>query len=353
MLKNIDEIKIEKRIRKDLGNIEDLAKDIKENGLINPPIVTPDLVLIAGERRIQAMKLLGYQQVEVRTLVPTDAEHQLMLEISENEERKDFTKLERLDWARQLERIESQKARERQEKGINQYSERLSQNSDEGSGRVDDVVAEKVGIGSRDTYRKEKYIADNADQETLEAWNNEEISTNKAYKQIKELEKKLKESEEEIRSRDRATDELIKQNKALSEQLEEEKYKEPEIQVVEKEVIKEVIPDDYKDIKKQLENLVRDNQNLKDRLFEEKTNKKEALSLLESEKLNQKIVNDVSGLHYRIAGFIKDVGGLLYLTDYIDELPNKNKKLFLESIKYLREFSEQLYTNVEKYLKEK
>ena len=34
----------------------------------------------------------------------------------------------------------------------------LRQNSDEG--RSDEIVAEKLGIGSRDTYRKEKYIAD-------------------------------------------------------------------------------------------------------------------------------------------------------------------------------------------------
>lgn len=35
-----------------------------------------------------------------------------------------------------------------------------SQNSDKGQ-RTDDIVSEKLGIGSRDTYRKEKYIVDN------------------------------------------------------------------------------------------------------------------------------------------------------------------------------------------------
>lgn len=35
-----------------------------------------------------------------------------------------------------------------------------SQNSDEGK-RTDDIVSKKLGIGSRDTYRKEKYIVDN------------------------------------------------------------------------------------------------------------------------------------------------------------------------------------------------
>ena len=35
-----------------------------------------------------------------------------------------------------------------------------------------DIVAEKMGIGSGKQYEKEKYIAENADKETLEAWNN-------------------------------------------------------------------------------------------------------------------------------------------------------------------------------------
>lgn len=57
---NIDDIKIGNRIHKDFGDIEELAGDIEQNGLINPPVVTPDLVLIAGERRLRALKHLGW-----------------------------------------------------------------------------------------------------------------------------------------------------------------------------------------------------------------------------------------------------------------------------------------------------
>lgn len=46
-----------------------------------------------------------------------DAEHQLNLEISENETRKDFSKAERIDYARRLERIESLKAEKRMKAG--------------------------------------------------------------------------------------------------------------------------------------------------------------------------------------------------------------------------------------------
>ena len=83
-----------------------------------------------------------------------------------------------------------------------------------------------------------------------------------------------------------------------------------------------------------------------------KEKEKLAMSKLESEQANKKIVEDVSGFHYKIAGFIQEVGGLLYLTEYLDDIPKDNKKLFLDSAKYLREFSEQLYKNIEKHLKE-
>lgn len=57
-----------------------------------------------------------------------DAEHQLNLEISENEARKDFSKTERIDYARRLERIESLKAKERQETSTGGFNPQLVAN---------------------------------------------------------------------------------------------------------------------------------------------------------------------------------------------------------------------------------
>lgn len=55
------------------------------------------------------MKKLDYRQIEVRVMSVEDYEHQLKIEISENEERKAFTYSERMDYAKQLERIEAKK----------------------------------------------------------------------------------------------------------------------------------------------------------------------------------------------------------------------------------------------------
>lgn len=56
---------------------------------------------------------------------------------------------------------------ERQATSTGGVKPQLSLKSDE-AGRTDEIVAEKLGIGGKDTYRKEKYIVDNADTLTPE-----------------------------------------------------------------------------------------------------------------------------------------------------------------------------------------
>lgn len=133
------------------------------------------------------MKLLGYQQIEVRPMAVKDAEHQLNLEISENEARKDFSKAERIDYARRLERIESLKAKERMSeggKGVQTFAQVKTR----------DIVAEKLNIGSGETYRKEKYIVDNKNSLTPEDfsnWDEGKLSTNKVFMKIKTQKEKF------------------------------------------------------------------------------------------------------------------------------------------------------------------
>ena len=200
MLIDINKITIENRIRSEFGNIEELANDIKENGLINPPVVTPEYVLIAGERRVRAMRLLGWKQIEINLMTVRDYEHQLKLEISENENRKEFTYTERIAWAKKLEQVEKIKAKERMGQGVENFPQH--------EGKTRDKVAEESGFGSGKQYEKAKFVAENADSKTLEDWNNGDISTHKAYT---EIQAKLKASEERVaRLQKSLEDELTK-----------------------------------------------------------------------------------------------------------------------------------------------
>ena len=204
MLVDIEKIRVEDRIRKDLGDISELAKDIEQNGLINPPTVTPDLVLIAGERRLAACKLLGWQQIEVKVMEVRDYEHQLRLEISENENRKDFTLAERLGWARRLEQVERLKARERQGERTDLNIRKNFSGSE--TGRARDKVAQAVGLGSGLQYEKAKYIQDH-DPEALERIDSGESSIHREYQRLRA---ELKQKDERILKLQQALEEELK-----------------------------------------------------------------------------------------------------------------------------------------------
>ncbi|UOB71739.1 ParB N-terminal domain-containing protein [Staphylococcus aureus] len=189
MLIDINKVTVGKRIRKDYGDITSLADDIEDRGLINPPVVTPDYELIAGERRLKAMKKLDYRQIEVRIMSVEDYEHQLKIEISENEERKAFTYSERMDYAKQLERIEAKKAKDRKTSKLKQNKDTVTDQGPERKGETRDIVGKASGFGSGRTYARAKYIYENADEETIKEVDEGKKSIRKAHDELRAKEK--------------------------------------------------------------------------------------------------------------------------------------------------------------------
>lgn len=199
MLIDINKIIVNDRIRKDFGNLEELAEDIKENTLLNALVVSANsdgtYTLIAGERRLRAMRdILGYTQVTVNTVGARDDEHALLMEISENECRKEFTKTERLDYARRLARIEAAKAKERQTLGVKNPQ----------GGKTREKVAEALGVSDK-TIRQEQFIEDHRnllDPEDFAEWDEGKLSTNKAFQRVKaaqrQAEQERKRAEREL-----------------------------------------------------------------------------------------------------------------------------------------------------------
>ncbi|WP_342570404.1 ParB N-terminal domain-containing protein [Paenibacillus sp. FSL R5-0749] len=207
MLIKINEIKVADRIRKDFGGIEELALDIDQNGLINPIVVTPDYQLIAGERRLRAHQFLGRKEVVVRVMEISDYEHQLRLEISENEHRKEFTFSERVEWAKRLEEVERIKAKERMAGGKENVPEQPA-------GQVRDIVADQAGFGSGRTYDKAKFIMENATPEIIQQLDAGIISTHKAYVETKDrLEAALQEAEARANQAEQDKEELQRRYK--------------------------------------------------------------------------------------------------------------------------------------------
>jgi hypothetical protein len=163
----VDQIRVGARRRKVLGDIPGLAASIARLGLLHALVVTPDLRLVAGLRRFEAVKKLGWDNVPVHVVHGLDDALKLLrAERDENTCRKKLTLEEDLALARDLEELERAKARERQaEAGPAEgrgKKETASGNFPEAvNGRVRDKIGEVVGRSGR-TIEKARAVVEAA-----------------------------------------------------------------------------------------------------------------------------------------------------------------------------------------------
>lgn len=90
----VDQILIhrEERQRRTLSGIGELAESIARTGLIHPIVITREGVLIAGERRLTAVKTLGWTSIPAQFVEDLDPLALQLLELEENTRRLD------IDW---------------------------------------------------------------------------------------------------------------------------------------------------------------------------------------------------------------------------------------------------------------
>lgn len=114
----IDRIKVVDRHRVDLGDLSDLAASISIHGLMHPVVVTEDGRLIAGQRRLEACRSLGWTEIPVKFITDVSSAAQLLeMERDENTCRKEMTPSERIALGRALEALERPKAKARMDEG--------------------------------------------------------------------------------------------------------------------------------------------------------------------------------------------------------------------------------------------
>ncbi len=107
----IDAIRIGERLRKDLQDLKPLAESIQAIGLLHPVVIDSDRNLIAGHRRLEACKLLGWDEVPVYGVDLGDA---LRGQVDENTARADFQPSEVYAIKEALLGAEHEKAKSRQ-----------------------------------------------------------------------------------------------------------------------------------------------------------------------------------------------------------------------------------------------
>ena len=103
----VEDIVVRKRIRKDLGDIDALAESMKRYGQICPIVITGKNVLIAGGRRLEAAKRLGWRTINAVISETATELARLEIEIEENMQRSDFTTEETAEATRKLYRLQN------------------------------------------------------------------------------------------------------------------------------------------------------------------------------------------------------------------------------------------------------
>jgi hypothetical protein len=155
-----DQIRIGERHRKDMGDLEVLAASIATVGLLHPPVVTEDGLLVCGERRFLAMRdILRWKTIPVIVLQVSSI---VAGEYAENEIRKDFTPSERVAIGRAIEAEIGKRQGQRTDKGLPVNCAEV-----EPGVETREVAAAKAGFDSASTYERAKRVVEKAVDEVV------------------------------------------------------------------------------------------------------------------------------------------------------------------------------------------
>jgi hypothetical protein len=168
----LDEIVIGERIRKRVGSVLQLQGSIQKVGLLHPLVLDSNRRLVAGFRRLQAVRELGWKTVPC-VLVESldDAILAIRAEKDENTCRENMDPTEIVAAGRMIEELEKERARERQAqagpasgRGKKMTgSGNLPEPVTSGTGDTRDKVGSAFGISGK-TYEKAKQVVEAAEK---------------------------------------------------------------------------------------------------------------------------------------------------------------------------------------------
>jgi len=121
----VKNIKLGTRAREDYGDLDVMKESLEKYGQMHPIVVTNDLELIAGGRRLTAAILLGWDEIEVKNFGDLTKTEKLELELEENLIRKDLTWQESVALKKSINELKKSQAIEKGEKWTNEDTSEL------------------------------------------------------------------------------------------------------------------------------------------------------------------------------------------------------------------------------------
>ena len=103
----IKDIIVKRRIRKDMGDIDSMTDSLKRYGQISPIVISKKNILIAGGRRLEAAKRLGWRTINAVISESSDELKRLEIEVEENIQRQNFNMDELAEATKKLYRLKN------------------------------------------------------------------------------------------------------------------------------------------------------------------------------------------------------------------------------------------------------
>lgn len=326
---NIDELKSHPRNNEFFDDMtgekwNEFLESIRTSGVIEPIVVTTDMVIVSGHQRVRACKELGIPEImcEIKTYKDEDSIIKDLLETNIRQ-RGDIGGSAKKVGRRimELERLYGIK-----NGGSGFYGNRHTENIDltinSEALKTQEQLAQELGM-SVDTLQNYKMLADMI-PELEELMDTGIVSKSTALSMIRNL------SEEEQESLIESLDTTKKITKR-----EAEKYIE-EIKRLKEEP---QIPEDYESTKRELRGWKEDYKNLRSQ-FDEKVSelqdlKKQIETMKETtptEQYNQKLKSSTIFFCSRVADFIEKTGGYVWLVEHLNELPDYERKSYINAV---------------------
>lgn len=183
----VSDIIIGRRFRQKNEQITRLAESIRLVGLLHPVVVNTRGELVAGGRRLAAVRQLGWDEVPVRVINTLDeALAAIKAERDENTCREPLTASEIIEMGNSIEEIENPEAASRRRATQNNASANSSgaNFTPQGAGKTRNKVGKALGI-SGVTYEKLKFIKENGVPELLAMVDAKQVKVDPAAKVAK------------------------------------------------------------------------------------------------------------------------------------------------------------------------
>lgn len=342
-------------------------KSIQEDGILSPILVSPDMTVISGHQRLKACKDLGINLVPVmirEDLINEDDKVKTLLVANFGRLKNDpikqakvYKEYEKICGVRQgsagkysLERNNFVPKQEdiAKELGVDvrtiQNIKRLSTLSPD----LQDLISD----GKITATTGYKVLARLTQEEQEELVKNLDVTKKLTQNQVQEYVDKIA----ELNNKNAGYELKLQKVKQLESEIEELHTKLQNRPTIEKEII----PDDYEKIKKLNQGYKNDYIKLNTE-YENKvaqiTKLKQQIETMtkstESEKFSKKIKDDTIFFCSKVARFIEEVGGYVWLTDHINELPDYERKSYIKAINTIGGWYETLKNNLNDNMEDK